>query len=586
MLTELYDGRTAVSSPAVSPRRTPHRLRRVDDRPRRRTRHGRACGWPAPAIPPRSPPARTTVSRSGRPTAASSRSRRGAARRKGDRRCTCCRSPGRARCARWRRCPRASPTCEWSPDGKRIGVQQPHPRRALRRQGRELAAAAQDRDASSRSSTARAASSTGRSTSTSCPPTARARRATSRPAPFQHDGVSWLPDSSGVVTSAPRHDTWDFDLAIDLYLVPLDGEIRALTTQTGTYAQPGGVARRPPRRVHRRRRSGDLPAELRRRRDRRRRRRRSRGRRRGLDRTFCATAGVACAGLDRRRDHPRHRRGPRRDAPLPRRRRRPRAPVPLTQGRDLRADVRRRRRRRSPWSQSTVEHPGRARDARRLDAAGHHHADASLARAGSVRRAVRRRLRRDRRLDHATRRASTRRRRYPVLLNVHGGPFTQYGEIVLRRGADAGGGRVRRGDVATRAVVERAAHGVGSGDHRPEAPDGARHRVGQRRRRRRAGRARPRAGDVPVLRPRSRRHARRELRRLHGDDARRPATATASGRSAANGPCNNMLTEEFSSDISTVLRVDASVSTAVEDPDEYAADVADPVRPRTSRCRC
>ncbi|MEZ5375029.1 MAG: S9 family peptidase [Acidimicrobiales bacterium] len=58
------------------------------------------------------------------------------------------------------------------------------------------------------------------------------------PGPFQHTGISWLADSSGVVTSAQRHDTWDRDLAEDLYLVPLDGEVVALTQQTGLYGGP------------------------------------------------------------------------------------------------------------------------------------------------------------------------------------------------------------------------------------------------------------------------------------------------------------------------------------------------------------
>jgi dipeptidyl aminopeptidase/acylaminoacyl peptidase len=58
------------------------------------------------------------------------------------------------------------------------------------------------------------------------------------PGPFQHDGVSWLPDSSGVVTSAQRHDGWDLDFAQDLYLVRLDGDITALTVQTGMYFLP------------------------------------------------------------------------------------------------------------------------------------------------------------------------------------------------------------------------------------------------------------------------------------------------------------------------------------------------------------
>jgi dipeptidyl aminopeptidase/acylaminoacyl peptidase len=68
------------------------------------------------------------------------------------------------------------------------------------------------------------------------------------PGPFQHDGISWLADSSGVVTSAARHDDWDRDLATDLYVVPLDVEgrdtehphagIRALTEHAGTYGSP------------------------------------------------------------------------------------------------------------------------------------------------------------------------------------------------------------------------------------------------------------------------------------------------------------------------------------------------------------
>jgi dipeptidyl aminopeptidase/acylaminoacyl peptidase len=58
------------------------------------------------------------------------------------------------------------------------------------------------------------------------------------PGPHQHGGVAWLPDSSAVVTAAQRHDGWDLDLAEDLYLVPLEGEIRALTKQTGNYLLP------------------------------------------------------------------------------------------------------------------------------------------------------------------------------------------------------------------------------------------------------------------------------------------------------------------------------------------------------------
>ena len=71
-----------------------------------------------------------------------------------------------------------------------------------------------------------------------CPPTAPAPPRNLTPGAHQHEGVSWLPDSSAVVTSARRHDGWDFDYAVDLYLVPLDGEVRAITTQTGIYADP------------------------------------------------------------------------------------------------------------------------------------------------------------------------------------------------------------------------------------------------------------------------------------------------------------------------------------------------------------
>jgi len=70
------------------------------------------------------------------------------------------------------------------------------------------------------------------------------------PGRWQHGGVSWLADSSGVVTSGQRHEGWDRDLAVDLYVVPLtsgggdgdgdgdDGEPQALTEHTGHYGLP------------------------------------------------------------------------------------------------------------------------------------------------------------------------------------------------------------------------------------------------------------------------------------------------------------------------------------------------------------
>lgn len=56
--------------------------------------------------------------------------------------------------------------------------------------------------------------------------------------PHDHNGSTWLRDSTGVITSAARHEGWDRDLAVDLHLVALDGAMRALTTQTGSYGHP------------------------------------------------------------------------------------------------------------------------------------------------------------------------------------------------------------------------------------------------------------------------------------------------------------------------------------------------------------
>ena len=58
------------------------------------------------------------------------------------------------------------------------------------------------------------------------------------PGEFQHHRPSWLRDSSGVVVAAQRHESWDRDLSEDLYVVPLEGEIRALTHHTGQYSHP------------------------------------------------------------------------------------------------------------------------------------------------------------------------------------------------------------------------------------------------------------------------------------------------------------------------------------------------------------
>ena len=56
------------------------------------------------------------------------------------------------------------------------------------------------------------------------------------PGEFQFGGVSWLLDSSAVVATGAAHDTWDTDQCEDLYVIPLDGERRALTHHTGRYS--------------------------------------------------------------------------------------------------------------------------------------------------------------------------------------------------------------------------------------------------------------------------------------------------------------------------------------------------------------
>lgn len=58
------------------------------------------------------------------------------------------------------------------------------------------------------------------------------------PGQWQFGGLSWAADSAAVVTSGRAHDSWDDDLAEDLYVVPLDGERHALTNQTGQFAAP------------------------------------------------------------------------------------------------------------------------------------------------------------------------------------------------------------------------------------------------------------------------------------------------------------------------------------------------------------
>ena len=140
---------------------------------------------------------------------------------------------------------------------------------------------------------------------------------------------------------------------------------------------------------------------------------------------------------------------------------------------------------------------------------------------------------------------------YPVLLNVHGGPFTQYGEsffdeaqmqaaagfVVLMSNPRGGSGR----DTAWGQAIPGPKHpkhpGTG-GDPSTSTTSSPR---------------RPRARHLPVLRCRARRHARRQLRRLHGDDARRPIQRPVQGDLLRAGR-QQLVSEEFTSDIATVER--------------------------------
>ena len=58
------------------------------------------------------------------------------------------------------------------------------------------------------------------------------------PGEFQHSSIAWKPDSGGLVLSAQRHDTWDLDFGVALYSVTLDGTIDALTKFDGSYDAP------------------------------------------------------------------------------------------------------------------------------------------------------------------------------------------------------------------------------------------------------------------------------------------------------------------------------------------------------------
>jgi dipeptidyl aminopeptidase/acylaminoacyl peptidase len=58
--------------------------------------------------------------------------------------------------------------------------------------------------------------------------------------PFQADGATWSPDGTRIAFTSARHDTWDLDLANDLWVVPADGtsEPERLTDTASVYARP------------------------------------------------------------------------------------------------------------------------------------------------------------------------------------------------------------------------------------------------------------------------------------------------------------------------------------------------------------
>jgi dipeptidyl aminopeptidase/acylaminoacyl peptidase len=58
--------------------------------------------------------------------------------------------------------------------------------------------------------------------------------------PYQADSLAWSPDSSLIAFAAGRHDTWDLDLAVDLWVVRADGaaEPERLTEGGAAYSRP------------------------------------------------------------------------------------------------------------------------------------------------------------------------------------------------------------------------------------------------------------------------------------------------------------------------------------------------------------
>jgi dipeptidyl aminopeptidase/acylaminoacyl peptidase len=55
---------------------------------------------------------------------------------------------------------------------------------------------------------------------------------------FQYDGIAWTSDSAAVVSSAGRHDTWDLDFSVNLHRVSLDGTVTSISDLGGTHGAP------------------------------------------------------------------------------------------------------------------------------------------------------------------------------------------------------------------------------------------------------------------------------------------------------------------------------------------------------------
>ena len=60
------------------------------------------------------------------------------------------------------------------------------------------------------------------------------------PGPYQNEGVSWSPNGERIAFAAGRHDTWDLDQVVDLWTVAADGsaEPERLTDGTAAYRLP------------------------------------------------------------------------------------------------------------------------------------------------------------------------------------------------------------------------------------------------------------------------------------------------------------------------------------------------------------